>query len=364
MSVTVRIDGYPARQLPAFRTALDALGPIPDESQRCYQIWSRAPQTEACADSVWLNPPSAAGRQAWLGAGGAILESQRTGEQTEDRLYQGDADIRVHSALQSPLDSAILAAFLAHDFSLVDALMLARAFRGSGWPDDLSQYPVPVGGPSFEAPFAPFPRHAGLYAVVPTAEWVGRLAQANVPVVQLRDKRADAALRALEVDLAVEAARGTRTLLFVNDDWRTAIEHGAYGVHLGQEDIEAADLNAIHSAGLRLGISTHGIYEMLRAHRCRPSYMAMGAIYATATKFMPTAPQGLCRLEHYIRLMSPHYPLVAIGGIDLSRIDAIWATGVDCAAVLRAIVDAPNYRVATSELLARTPQLHGVTGAI
>lgn len=55
--------------------------------------------------------------------------------------------------------------------------------------------------------------------------------------------------------------------------------------------------------------------------------------------------------------MSPHYPLVAIGGIDLSRIEAIWSAGTDCAAVLRAIVDADDPRRATLDLLATTPRL-------
>src|ERR1700722_18490731 len=62
---------------------------------------------------------------------------------------------------------------------------------------------------------------------------------------------------------------------------------------LGQKDVAESDLDATRHAGLRLGISTHGIYEMLCAHACKPSYIALGAIFATATKLMPTAPQGL-----------------------------------------------------------------------
>lgn len=257
----------------------------------------------------------------------------------------------------------VLAAFLAHDFSLVDAVMLARAYRGAGWPNYLSDYPVPVGGPTSHVPFPAFPRFAGLYAVVPTSDWVHRLSQLSVPVVQLRYKGEETALRAIEVRKAVDAISGSDALLFINDDWRLAIECGAYGVHLGQEDVAESDLGAIRQAGLRLGISTHGIYEMLCAHACKPSYMALGAIYGTGTKFMSTAPQGLRRLEHYVRLMSPHYPLVAIGGIDLSRIEGVWATGVDCTAVLRAIVDADDPRRATMDLLAKTPRVLYGSGA-
>ena len=364
MSITVHIDGQPTEQSPEYRRVLAQLGPLPDESDLLYRIRTSAPQGEPTAHSVWLNPASSAAAQEWLDHGGAVLDCSTDFGASVDRLRQGEAAVTVRSRSQAPLNPHMLAAFLAHDFPLVDALMLARAYRDKGWPADLADYPVPVAGPASDASFAEFPRNAGLYAVVPTSEWVGRLAELQVPVVQLRDKRADRAERAVAIREAVQAVGGTNTLLFINDDWQSAIQHGAYGVHLGQEDIDAADLGAIREAGLRLGISTHGIYEMLRAHACRPSYIAMGAIYATTTKSMPTAPQGLRRLEHYVRLMSPHYPLVAIGGIDQSRIDDIWAAGVDCAAVLRAIVDAADYGQATADLLATTPPITAAAGVV
>ena len=357
MSVTVSIDGQAAAHFAGYRDAIAQLGPVPDESQHSAFIWTRQPQQSATSHCVWLDPPAAAAHENWLQAGGSILRSLQVPDGIEDCLLHGSSTIRVRSRLEAPLDPAILAAFLAHDFPLVDALMLARAYRGGGWPNDLSHYPEPVGGPQSPVQFAQFPRHAGLYAVAPASEWVRRLAEAAVPLVQLRNKCNDEAQRAVEMCRALDAVARTGTLLFINDDWQLAIEHNAYGVHLGQEDVETADLRAMQQSGLRLGISTHGIYEMLRAHACKPSYMALGAIYATATKTMPTAPQGLRRLRHYVRLMSPHYPLVAIGGIDLSRIAGIWATGVDCAAVLRAIVDAADYRQAAASLLAMTPRV-------
>ncbi|HUV96533.1 MAG TPA: thiamine phosphate synthase [Acidobacteriaceae bacterium] len=362
MSVTVYVDGQPARHFEQYLDVLGQLGPIPDESECSFEIWTGQPQNRATPQSVWLNPPTEGVRANWLRDGGAIVSARSVAGGTEDCLLQGSTVIKVRSEAAARIDAVVLAAFLAHDFPLVDALMLARAYHGGGWPNDLADYPVPVGGPASRARFPDFPRHAGLYAVGPTSEWVHRLTEAGVPVVQLRDKHTNAS-RHIEIRRAIDSANGTDTLLFINDDWRLAVKHGAYGVHLGQEDIEAADLGAIQRAGLRLGISTHGIYEMLRAHACKPSYLALGAIYATATKEMPTAPQGLRRLQYYVRLMSPHYPLVAIGGVDLSRITSIWATGVDCAAVLRAIVDAPDYRLATAELLATTPLATCASGA-
>jgi len=363
MSVSVYIDGQPAERSQAYLEVLGNLGPVPDESQKHFELWTSQPAGPVTSESVWLAPSTVSERLKWLRCEGAILQSLATSERTEDWLFQGYSRIKVRSATPMPLESAVLAAFLAHDFPLVDAVMLTRAYRGAGWPYNLCDYPVPLGGPTSSIPFPTFPRLAGLYAVAPTSDWVRRLSRENVSVLQLRNKRKDDAQRAIEVRKAIEAVEGTGALLFINDDWRLAAQHGAYGVHLGQEDIAQADLGAIQQAGLRLGISTHGIYEMLCAHACKPSYMALGAIYATATKAMPTGPQGIRRLKHYVRLMSPHYPLVAIGGIDLSRIAGVWGSGVDCVAVLRAIVNAENYRRVVADLVATKPRTNSATEA-
>ena len=357
MSVSVYIDGQPAERSQAYLDVLGKLGPVPDDSQERFDLWTSQPPPRVTPRSVWFAPLRDNERHEWLRDGGAILESHAVPGGTEDCLLQRNTRIKVRSTVRRAIDRWVLAAFLVHDFPLVDAVMLTRAYRGAGWPNNLSDYPIPLGGPASPALFPNFPRSARLYAVAPTSDWVRYLSRENVPVLQLRNKSIDDPQRAIEVRKAIEAVAGTRALLFINDDWRLAVQHGAYGVHLGQEDIAQADLGAIQRAGLRLGISTHGIYEMLCAHACKPSYIALGAIYATATKAMPTAPQGVRRLEHYVRLMSPYYPLVAIGGIDLSRIADVWASGVDCAAVLRAIVNAEDYRRAVAELMATKPQM-------
>jgi len=363
MSVSVTIDGQPAERSEAYLEVLRDLGAVPNESQKHFEVWTSQPAGPATSESIWLAPSTDSVEDEWLRDGGAVLQAQAISEGAQDWLFRGNSRIKVRCAIPMPIEPEVLAAFLAHDFPLVDAVMLARAYRGCGWPNNLSDYPVPLGGPSSSTPFPRFPRSSGLYAVVPTNDWVRRLSQENVSVLQLRDKRKDDARRAIEVSNAVEAVATTDALLFINDDWRLAVQHGAHGVHLGQEDIALADLGSIRQAGLRLGISTHGIYEMLCAHACKPSYMALGAIYATETKAMPTAPQGLRRLEHYVRLMSPHYPLVAIGGIDLARIAGVWDSGVDCAAVLRAIVNAEDYRRAVADLMATKSRMNSATVA-
>jgi thiamine-phosphate pyrophosphorylase len=165
------------------------------------------------------------------------------------------------------------------------------------------------------------------------------MAQAGVPTVQLRFKSTDPDAVRREVREAVQAVKGTNSLLFINDHWRIAIEEDAYGVHLGQEDMDEAQLETIRQAGLRLGLSTHGYGELLRAQAVSPSYLALGAVFPTTLKKMKTAPQGLGRLGAYARLMQGR-SLVAIGGIDLNAVPDVMRTGVGSIAVVRAITAA------------------------
>ncbi len=209
----------------------------------------------------------------------------------------------------------------------------------SHWPNSAADFGLRP-WPHHDA-FAPCPHRLGLYAVLPNAAWVGRLAHAGVPTVQLRFKSEDAAEVRREVEAAVQAVKGTDALLFINDHWQTAIDAGAYGVHLGQEDLDAADLSAIKTAGLRLGLSSHGYAEMLRADKVSPSYIAMGAVFATTLKRMVTPPQGTGRLHAYASLMT-NYPLVAIGGIDPGRMTDVLASGVGSVAMVRALVAAEH----------------------
>jgi thiamine-phosphate pyrophosphorylase len=197
--------------------------------------------------------------------------------------------------------------------------------------------------------FPECPKRLGLYGVMPDADWVKRMVDAELPTVQLRLKSDDKSKIRKQIQAAVQAVEGSKTLLFINDYWDEAISAGAYGVHLGQEDLATADLAAIRSAGLRLGLSTHGYAEMAYADRFCPSYIAMGAIFPTNLKKMATAPQGLGRLYQYAKLMS-HYPLVAIGGIDQDSIRAVAKSGVGSVAVVRAITEAKDPKAAVKHL--------------
>jgi thiamine-phosphate pyrophosphorylase len=154
---------------------------------------------------------------------------------------------------------------------------------------------------------------------------------------------------AREVKAAVEAVKGTQARLFINDHWQAALDAGAYGIHVGQEDLDVIgqrDLQTIRSSGTRLGVSTHGYAEMVRAHAVQPSYIALGAVFPPRSRRW-RRPAGLARLAAYVRLMQ-QYPLVAIGGISEDLFPAVRATGVGSVAVVRALVNAPDPEAAAS----------------
>ncbi|MFY9995092.1 MAG: thiamine phosphate synthase [Leclercia sp.] len=205
----------------------------------------------------------------------------------------------------------------------------------------------------YQPNFPPVPFRLGLYPVVDSVAWIERLLNAGVKTLQLRikDKQDDE----VEADITAAIALGHRhqARLFINDYWRLAIKHQAYGVHLGQEDLETTDLNAIRHAGLRLGVSTHDDMEIDVALAARPSYIALGHVFPTQTKQMPSAPQGVDQLARHIARLAD-YPTVAIGGISLARAPAVLATGVGSIAVVSAITQADDWQAATAQLLQLT----------
>ena len=257
-----------------------------------------------------------------------------------------------------PVYRAAKQAALVLGFIEIDAECMAQAwksqtersacFDAAQWPSN----PLDFGLASWPRAqtFAPCPQQLGLYAVLPDADWVARMALAGVPTLQLRFKSDDDGQVHRQIKASVRAVQGTPSLLFINDHWQAAIEAGAYGVHLGQEDMDAANIGQIRRAGLRLGLSSHGYAEMLKADAHSPSYIAMGAVYATTLKRMVTPPQGPSRLAQYAKLMAD-YPLVAIGGIDDGKLGAVLASGVGSVAVVRAITDAAKPEQAVADLM-------------
>ena len=254
--------------------------------------------------------------------------------------------------------AAVALGFVEHDAECVAKAWQAQtlrtgAFDAHTWPTHPQDFGVLAQPRTNAFPACP---ELGLYAVLPDAAWCGRMARAGVPTVQLRFKSDDPQAIEREVQAAVKAVEGTGALLFINDHWQAAIRAGAYGVHLGQEDMAEAPIQTIREAGLRLGLSTHGYAEMLKADAHSPSYLALGAIYPTTLKRMATAPQGPGRLKRYAALMR-HYPLVGIGGVDEARLPEVLGSGVGSVAMVRQLITSDNPEATATSLIAQMARL-------
>ncbi|MCW2317013.1 thiamine-phosphate pyrophosphorylase [Rhodoblastus acidophilus] len=171
------------------------------------------------------------------------------------------------------------------------------------------------------------------YLVADHVGWLRRLLPCGVKLVQLRAKNMDEARLRAEIAEARDLCQAHGAQLIVNDYWRLALELGCDFVHLGQEDLAAADVAAIKAAGVKLGISTHDEAELAIALAAQPDYVALGPIFPTRLKKMPWAPQGFDKLGLW-RQKVGGLPLVAIGGLTPERALDCFKAGADSAAVV------------------------------
>jgi len=257
--------------------------------------------------------------------------------------------------------SSAITACLANQYCIKDALVIAKMyisqyirthrFQYHSWameqPDlpCVSFSPIENESPAFPACGGPI----GLYPIVDSIKWLELLLPLGIRTIQLRIKNKSGLALESEIAKCICFAKKFNTQLFINDYWQLAIKYQAYGVHLGQEDLEYADINAIYHAGLRLGISTHSYFEIARANLLKPSYIAFGPIFETNSKIMSFAPQGLTQLKYWCQLLD--YPIVAIGGINKDTFLQVYDTGVDGIAMISAITHAKNPIESAKEFL-------------
>lgn len=180
-----------------------------------------------------------------------------------------------------------------------------------------------------------------VYPVVESSAWVSRLLPAGVRLIQLRIKEHTAEELRAEISASKALCSRAGAQLVVNDYWQLAMEERCDFVHLGQGDLDTADVPAIRRAGIRFGISTHDEAELERALSLEPDYVALGPIYPTLLKRMRFGPQGLTRIGEWKRRIGAR-PLVAIGGITLGRLPGVLIAGADSAAVVSDIVRNPH----------------------
>lgn len=184
------------------------------------------------------------------------------------------------------------------------------------------------------------------YPIFDSADWMERLIPLGIKLVQLRIKDVSADVVYSHIERAKSICAQHDCTLIINDHWQAAIDAGCDYVHLGQEDLDTADIAAIRAAGLRLGISTHDKAELKRAMALAPDYIALGPIYPTILKKMKWREQGIAKLTTWRSLIGTT-PLVAIGGMSVSRAAGAFEAGADVVAAVTDITlnESPENRV-------------------
>lgn len=173
------------------------------------------------------------------------------------------------------------------------------------------------------------------YPIFNSTEWLERLLPLGIKLTQLRIKdKSDAQVRA-EIIKGKALCEKHGCTLIINDYWQIAIEEDCDFIHLGQEDLDDADMKAIRAKGIRLGLSTHDYDELDRALSYAPEYLALGPVYPTILKKMKWVEQGLDKVSEWKKLVGD-VPLVAIGGMSVERAKGAYDAGAD---IVSAVTD-------------------------
>lgn len=203
------------------------------------------------------------------------------------------------------------------------------ALRRAAHADD-SDLRLPLRFPRLDRPL-------GLYGLVDNLDWLQRLLELGVDTLQWRVKTREAGFREATAE-AIRRCREAGVPLYINDYWQLALELDAWGVHLGQEDLADADLQALAEAGIALGVSTHTEWEIARARSIQPSYIAFGPVFPPLSKKLKYPPLGVERLRRWVAANSD-FPLTTIGGITPDNLAEVLSSGIDSVAIVTALTN-------------------------
>jgi thiamine-phosphate pyrophosphorylase len=177
-------------------------------------------------------------------------------------------------------------------------------------------------------------------------------------MVQLREKEwPSGRLLPLAERLRARCAADGVTFI-VNDRVDLAVAVEADGVHLGQDDLPARAARPLLRPGMILGISTHSVAQARAAQAAGADYVAVGSMFATATKpdFQLVGPDLIRELRGEIRI-----PLIGIGGITHDNVHEVIRAGADGVAVISAVSAAGDPRAATERFLTLIRAARGLT---
>jgi thiamine-phosphate pyrophosphorylase len=198
-------------------------------------------------------------------------------------------------------------------------------------------------------PFPPLYAILDVAAVNSEARIPEALAENGVGLIQVRDKHAAprAVFEASKGLVARLSPKGVRVI--VNDRPDIAATIGAGGVHVGQDDLPVEAARACCGGGLWVGVSTHNLEQVQQATTTSADYIAVGPIFATATKENPDPVVGLDLIRAARRLTRK--PLVAIGGITVQSAEAVYRAGADSIAVVSDLLSVPKPALRAAEYI-------------
>lgn len=192
-----------------------------------------------------------------------------------------------------------------------------------------------------------------LYALVDPERAAGRnlaelarlLADGGATLIQLRDKQATTRVMVEEARAIKAALASSPVRLIINDRVDVALAAGADGVHVGQDDMDAADARRLLGPDAIIGLSVKTLAQVGAAPIEHLDYVAIGGVFATSSKDNPDLPiglKGLTSLATAMRAHAPGLPIGAIAGIDATNAADVIAAGADGIAVISALSSAPN----------------------
>ncbi|KAB2841588.1 thiamine phosphate synthase [bacterium] len=189
----------------------------------------------------------------------------------------------------------------------------------------------------------------GIYALCDTSlnprlthlELARRLVAGGVPILQLRMKGETDLSKVREVARGILELKRERDFTFLlNDFVELAAELPVDGVHVGQDDLSIPEARKLLGPGRLIGYSSHSLEEARAAEAAGADYVALGAIFPTATKGPGHPVQGLDKLKAVVAALRA--PVVAIGGIKRENFSEVIATGVAAVAMIGALSLAPD----------------------
>jgi thiamine-phosphate pyrophosphorylase len=194
--------------------------------------------------------------------------------------------------------------------------------------------------------YIPFPE-TDIYCITDSRQSLGRstidvvrqMLEANIKVIQYREKDKDTGVMLEECLVIRELTRKAGCCFIVNDYVDIALLCEADGVHVGQDDLPLAAVRKLVGNERVVGVSTHSMAEAEAAIKGGADYIGVGPIFATATK-TTTPPVGFTYLEEAMKKVT--IPTVTIGGVNEKTLPEVLRRGARCCCIVSAITMAPD----------------------